>query len=344
MHVLKRGNQKIYYSTPKLIGHTVQAAWALTRAALSIQSDILHVGKPQPMNGLAGMIAKALRGRVLFVDCDDLEAATNRFAKGWQRQVVSFFERRVPLQADHVTTHNHVLQEQLLGLGIPAERITYLPQGFDRDRFAGPQPELVEALRDKLGLRGKPVVVYVGSMSLGSHAVDLLLEAFAILRHFRPEAALLLVGGGEDYETIRQKASDLELSGSVIFCGRVPSSEVPLYYRAGNVSIAPVPDNASGRASISLKMFETWACGIPLVTVDVGDRRDMLGNPPAGLIVQPGDPTVLAQAILQILDQPELAQMLTQRGLIRAAEFTWDRLAEQMESVYSNALARKSAQ
>jgi glycosyltransferase involved in cell wall biosynthesis len=91
-------------------------------------------------------------------------------------------------------------------------------------------------------------------------------------------------------------------------------------------------------------MFETWACGIPLVTVDVGDRRDMLGNPPAGLIVQPGDPTVLAQAILQILDQPELAQMLTQRGLIRAAEFTWDRLAEQMESVYSNALARKSAQ
>ena len=341
MHVLKRGDQKIYFSPLKLIARTFVATWALTCAALKIPADIIHVGKPQPMNGLAGWIAKTLPRRVLFVDCDDLEAANNRFASGWQRRVVSFFERRIPRQADHVTTHTRVLQEQLLALGIPAERITYLPHGFDRDRFAIPQPGQVEALRDRLGLQGRQTIIYVGSMSLGSHAVDLLLEAFAVIRRTRQEIALVLVGGGEDYESIRQKAIDLGLGESVIFSGRVPSSDAPLYYRLGNVSIDPIPDNASGRASLSLKMFESWACRVPLVTVDVGDRQQMLGDPPAGVLVQPGDPAAMAHAILQVLDHPELAKILAQRGFAKVDDFAWDRLAEKMETVYAAVLAGK---
>jgi glycosyltransferase involved in cell wall biosynthesis len=341
MHVLKRGDQKKYYSAPKLIARTAQATWALSRAALGTPADIIHVGKPQPMNGLAGWMARKLRRRVLFVDCDDLEAANNRFAGGWQRRVVSFFERRIPRQADHVTTHTRVLQEQLLALGVPAERITYLPHGFDRDRFANPQPEQVGILRDRLRLQGKQVIVYVGSMSLGSHAVDLLMEAFAVIRQTRQEIVLVLVGGGEDYESIRQKAIDMGLGESVIFCGRVPSREAPLYYRLGNVSIDPIPDNASGRASLSLKMFESWACGVPLVTVDVGDRQQMLGDPPAGILVRPGEPAEMAHAILEVLDQPELAMMLARRGLARVTDFAWDRLAEQIEAVYAAVLAGK---
>jgi glycosyltransferase involved in cell wall biosynthesis len=339
MHVLKRGDKKYYYSPPILLARTIQATWALTRAALMSPADIIQIGKPQPMNGLAGWVAKKVRRRVLCVDCDDLEAANNRFSSRWQRRVVSFFERNLPRQADHVTTHTHVLQKQLLALGIPPPRITYLPHGYDRDRFADPQPGQVEALRSQLGLQGKKVIVYVGSMSLGSHAVDLLLEAFAMIRLSQPESAMVLVGGGEDIDTIQQKVIGLGLGESVIFCGRVPSRDTPLYYRLGSVSVDPIPDNSSGRASLSLKMFESWACGVPLVTVDVGDRQDILGDPPAGVIVQPGDPAALAHAILDILNQPNYAKTLSHRGVARVANFTWDRLAEQMESVYEGVLA-----
>ncbi len=343
MHVRKQGDQKIYYSTPKLVWRTILATCAITRAALTIPADIIQVGKPQPMNGFAGWSAKALRRRVLCVDCDDLESANNRFGGGWQRRIVGFFETRIPLQADHVTTHTRVLLKQLLILGIPSEKITYLPHGYDQDRFADPEQAQVEALRDQLGLQGKPVVVYVGSMSLGSHAVDLLLDAFAILRQAHPDSILLLVGGGEDFDKLNQRSRMMGLDNSVIFCGRVPANAAPLYYRLGNVSVDPIPDNASGRASLSLKMFETWACQVPLVTMDVGDRREMLGNPQAGLIVPPGDPGALASALQQILAQPELAETLSQRGLARAEQFNWDKLAEQMEAVYADLLARKAA-
>jgi glycosyltransferase involved in cell wall biosynthesis len=341
MHVLKHGDQKFYFSPLKLVARTAQATWSLTRAALKTQADIIQVGKPQPMNGLAGWVAHKLRRRVLFVDCDDLEAANNRFAGGWQRRIVSFFEKQIPRQADHVTTHTHVLQRQLIELGIPSTRITYLPHGFDRDRFTSPPPGKVEELRDYLGLHGKQAIVYVGSMALGSHAVDVLLKAFTLVHSSRPDITLVLVGGGEDYSTIQRLSSQVGLGESVIFCGRVPSADTPLYYRLGNVSVDPIPDNASGRASLSLKMLESWACGVPLVTVDVGDRREMLGDPPSGLIIKPGDPAALAQAMLQIIDNPDLAQTLAQRGLARVVQFSWDRLAEQMEAVYLDNLAGK---
>lgn len=342
MHVLKRGDQKYYYSAPILLWRTIQATWALTRAAVSTPADIIQVGKPQPMNGLAGWIAKKLRNRVLFVDCDDLEVANNRFSGRWQRLVVGFFERMIPKQADHITTHTHVLLVQLLAMGIPSTRITYLPHGYDRDRFEVPSTREVEALQEKLGLRGKHVIVYIGSMSLNSHAIDLLLEAFAIVRAARPDTCLLLVGGGEDYDKLRHKAIEIGLGEAAIFCGRVPSDEVSGYYRLGDVSVDPIPDNSSGRASLSLKMFESWACGVPLVTVDVGDRRDILGDPPAGLLATPGDPLALAKTILSILDQPELGVLLAQRGLVRVAEFAWDRLAEQLEVIYLNIMASRT--
>jgi glycosyltransferase involved in cell wall biosynthesis len=343
MHVLKQADKKIYYSTPNLIVRTILATCALTRAAWSIPADIIQVGKPQPMNGVAGWVTHALRHRVLCVDCDDLESANNRFGGRWQRRIVSFFERRIPLQADHVTTHTQVLMKQLLTLGITPDKISYLPHGYDLDRFANPELMQVEALRDHFGLRGKQVVVYVGSMSLGSHAVDLLMDAFAILLQTRPETVLLLVGGGEDFEKLNQRSSKMGLGRSVIFCGRVPANTAPQYYRLGNVSVDPIPDNASGRASLSLKMFESWACGVPLVTVDVGDRREMLGDPPAGLIVPPGNPDALAGALQRILGQPRLAENLAQRGIARAADFHWDKLAEQMETIYAGLLARKAA-
>jgi glycosyltransferase involved in cell wall biosynthesis len=341
MHVLKQGDQKKYFSPPELVLRSLQATWALSRAVSRIPADIIQVGKPQPMNGIAGWVGRIFRKRVLFVDCDDLEASNNRFSGGWQRRVVGIFERRLPQSADHVTTHTHVLEKQLRALGIPAGRITYLPHGIDPERFAETQPEQVEALKDRFGLQGKQVIVYVGSMSLGSHAVDLLLEAFARTRLSHPNTRLVLVGGGQDYELIRQKTAESRLEQAVIFCGRVPSAGTPLYYRMGDVSIDPIPDNASGRASLSLKMIESWACGVPLVTVDVGDRKEMLGDPPAGLLVAPGDPDALAAGMLQILDHPEMGKVFAQRGTIRVADFTWDQLVKQMEPVYEGVLAQK---
>lgn len=334
MHVRKQNHNKLYYPTHQLLPLIVRATWALSRAALGTPADIIHIGKPHPMNGLAGLVARYGRGRRIFLDCDDYEAVTGHFSGVWQRHVVAFFEDRLPHRVHHITANTYFLRDRLLALGIPPEYITYLPNGVDRVRFTSPPLDRVEERRAALGLRGKKVVAFIGSLSKPSHPVDLLLDAFLLIHQAQSQTVLLIVGGGEELEPLQVKVRAMGLENSVRFCGRVPASEVPIYYHLADVSVDPVHDDDIARSRLPLKLFESWACGVPFVTGDVGDRRAILGTPPAGVLTAPGDSASLARAILHILECPDLAVSLRQRGLERVELFSWERLARKLEAVY----------
>ena len=79
MHVRKQADLKSYYPAPQLLALMARATWALTRAAMTVPADVVHIGKPQPMNSVAGLVARYVRRRRVLLDCDDYEAASNRF-------------------------------------------------------------------------------------------------------------------------------------------------------------------------------------------------------------------------------------------------------------------------
>ncbi len=343
MHVRKVGNQKLYYSTSGLIRVVLLAIWALSRAALSESVDIIQVCKPQPMNSIAGLLARSIRGGVLCVDCDDYEAATNRFTAEWQRKVVAFFERKVPCFAQVVTTHTQFMWDKLIDWGCEPKRIHYLPNGVDLERFKTPLPATIETLRKKLALEGRSVVAFLGTLSLANHPVDLLLKAFTILRKHNPTAVLMLVGGGDDFLRLKTMAHQSGIAQDVLFTGRVAPAEVPDYYALANVSVDPVYDDDAARGRLPLKMFESWAMGVPFVTSPVGDRQRLAGDPPASLMARPaGDLQALALTIQSVLTLAELADSLRKRGFERVKDFSWDLLARELEAVYLAALSNSN--
>lgn len=342
MHVLKTKYEKKYFPTPLLLFISAKSTLSLTRAALSIPADVVHVAKPHPMNSIAGLLAKQVRGPKLILDCSDYEAATNRFGAEWQKWIVTFFEDRMPKIADCVTTHASFLQSRLLSLGLPLDKIVYLPNGVDYTRFGGIDQQRLSALRSSLGLYDKRVVIFVGTLTAHAHAVDLLLQAFQRVRRCIPSAVLLIVGGGENFQNLRQMARDLGIFESTIFCGHIPAERVKYYYHLADVSVDPVYDTPAARARFPIKLFESWATGVPFVTGDVGDRRSLLAQPRAGLVVPPGDAVALADAIIQVLKNPDLAEEMRSNGLRRAQDFDWEKIAKKMEKVYL-ALVRKDA-
>jgi glycosyltransferase involved in cell wall biosynthesis len=188
---------------------------------------------------------------------------------------------------------------------------------------------------------GKKVITFIGSLSLPSHPVDILLDAFQQINTAIPQSRLLIVGGGEEYERLIARANWLGLKEAVIFRGRVPGAEVPLYYKLADVSAEPVVNNPVGRSSLPIKMFESWAAGVPFVTQDVGDRRMVLGEPQAGLLALPGDANSLASAILKILSDRELSEVLRERGFRQAKKYSWENLAKEMEAAYFKAIKSK---
>ena len=336
MHVRKTGSQKTYFGPWALARVALAGSLRLGWQALLDKADVIHVGKPHPINGLAALGARFLRGRDLYLDCDDYEAESNRFSGRWQKAMVALWEDRLPRLARGMTVNTRFTQQRYIALGFPAARMVYVPNGVDRERFGHVDPHgyRVQDLRRRLGLQDKRVVAYVGSMSLVNHPVDLLLDAFGAVREPCRDAVLLLVGGGEDYDALRRRAVELGLQEGAIFVGRVPPEEVPGYLSLAEVSVEPVRDDLAGRARSPLKIAESLAVGTPVVAGDVGDRREMLGDGQAGLLVRPGDSSALATGILTLLQDRERAQAMRQSALRLREGMYWDVLVKEFVKVY----------
>jgi len=334
MHVKKQKNHKSYYPSWLLVPLVLKALWALSRAILGQSPDIIHIGKPHPMNGVAGLLFKGLRKGRVFLDCDDFEAGSTHFSGKWQKWVITLFENTLPGYMDHITANTFFNLDRLRSLGIPSNKITYLPNGVDLGRFGAVDVNEVEGIRSELGLVGRKVIAFIGTLSLTNHPVNLLLDAFAIIEQKQGNAVLLLVGGGEDYRLIVELAKKKGIDRKVRFVGRIHPSRVPCYYRLADVSVDPVYDDDAARGRSPLKMFESWVMGVPFITGDVGDRRNMFGDPPAGILTSPGNSEGLAEALTLVLSDFDLANTLSRRGFERVRNFYWDQLVQIIERIY----------
>ena len=329
MHVLKRGDRKFYFGTWQLMRVVLASTFNMLRTALALRTDILYCFKPQPINGFAALIAKFIQRKPLLLDCDDYEAALNRL-NSLQKRVFVLFEDHLPRFARQVTFHTMFLKERYVRLGFPPEKFVLLPNGVDAQRFENIAPGKVDDLRRRLGLDGKKVILYCGSMSLKSgHAIDLLLKSFAILRKEIPDAALLLVGGGEDIDLLKAQV-DAQWRHAVVFAGRVDSGEIPLYIKLARLSVDPVKDELANKGRSPLKVFESMALGVPVVTSDIGDRRLIIETDKAGLLVPLGDAGALAQGCVRILSDEAFAARMSQECLRIIKKYYWSTMTPQL--------------
>lgn len=331
MHVQKSGAHKTYFGPGKLLMVSLNATLKLARAVARSQAEVIHLGKPQPFNVLAAQYGR--RGRPLFCDCDDYEAETNKFSSGWQKSVVRYFEDSIVKLADGLTVNTHFLQERYCSLGFSAKKIQIVPNGVERSRFADCSTKA--NLYQKWDLDpNAPIILYVGTLGLLSHPVDLLLKAFVKVRTDIPQAQLLLVGSGEDYNNLRQMAQELGIASKTIFTGRILPEEIPSYLQLGTVSIDPVHNDLIAKARSPLKIVESLAMGIPVITGDVGDRRAMLQNETLGITVNPGDADSLANGILALLKNPVRQSAMAHAALQLREQWFWDNLVTDFVKIY----------
>ncbi len=336
MHVRKSNAGKTYFSPWQLIWVALVGTINLTLAALKTQADVVLIGKPHPMNTIAAWAAKIFHPHTrIILDCDDLETGSNRFQADWQKRIVTWFENLAPHKAQLITSNTHYNVNRMRKMGIPADKLVYIPNGIDPQRFPTTDPGEVKQLRTTLGLAGRKVIAFIGSMSLTNHPVDLLLRAFPMVQKAIPEASLLLVGTGEDLDVIKDMARELGIGRDTIFTGRVLPEQVSLYYVLGDVSVDPVYDDEAARGRCPLKMFESWTCGVPFVTADVGDRKELAGNPPAACLVAAGNEEALAEGLIRLLQNPSNTAELTRVASGRVENYSWAKIVEKSHWIFS---------
>ncbi len=214
--------------------------------------------------------------------------------------------------------------------------MVYVPNGVDIAHFRLPEARRLGALRAALGLRGRRVVAYVGTLALQNHPVDLLLAAWPYVVAASPDALLLIVGGGEDLPTLQAWVAAQGLTQHVRFTGAVEHHAVPAMLALAEMSVDPVHDDAVARARSPLKLVESMALGVPVITGAVGDREALLAHGRAGHLVAPSSPTALATAMIALLQDEAQRLRLAAAGRTMAQGYAWERLAQEWLGVYGS--------
>ncbi len=215
-----------------------------------------------------------------------------------------------------------------------------LYDGVDLDLFL-PRQRLESRIRRELGIgEGVPLIGNVNRLD-PRKGIDLFLEAAAFILKEMPQVRFLVCGGEiaghEGYERVlRQRAVTLGIANAVFFTGwRYHSRDIPEVYRALDVSVqCPVHPEAYGLANV-----EAMASGVPVVAAAEGGPVELCADGETAVLVPPGRPEAIAEAVLSLLRDPERRVVIGAAGR-RRAEKLFDRrhCVKALERLYEEVL------
>lgn len=211
---------------------------------------------------------------------------------------------------------------RLLGSGTAMRRVTC---GVDAGRYAPGAARPVQL--DASG----PVIVSVSRLVPRKGARTLIEALPQVLSHF-PEAHLLVVGGGPDFDRLTAMVKSGRLERSVTMTGPQPWDRVPSFLAAGTIFALPTRNRFFGTETEGLPLVyvEGAAAGLPLIGGDVGGVRDAVRPGETGLLVDGSSAEQTAGAILRLLQNPSEAQRMGDAGRrMVLEEFTWDAVYEE---------------
>jgi PEP-CTERM/exosortase A-associated glycosyltransferase len=261
--------------------------------------DQLHVHSPV-LNALAALPVARRHGVPLLYEIrafwEDAAVGNGTGREGSPRyRLTRMLETYAARKADAVAVICDGLRRDLVDRGIAPEKIVVSPNGVDLGLFGDP-PAPDPALRDRLGLAGADVVGFIGSF-YDYEGLDDLIAAMPALLARRPEAHLLLVGGGPMEAALQAQAAASPAASRIHFIGRVPHKEVERYYAL--IDILAYPRKAMRLTDLvtPLKPLEAMAQRKLVAASDVGGHRELIEDNVTGTLFPADDPAALAAAL-----------------------------------------------
>jgi len=253
-------------------------------------------------------------------------------------KIATYLAVHILCKTDLVLPISKWLKEDFAKKGIKRSKMIPLPEGINPNRFSNTnEKEIIK--RD--GLENSRVVIYIGTMDKMRH-LDVLIHAFSKVRANKENVKLLMVGDGTDRANLERLASKLEIEDDVIFTGQVPFEEVPNFIAAADVCVSAVPPLDFYKLSSPIKILEYMAMAKPVVANEkIPDHEGIIEESGGGILVTFYDVS-FANGIMELLDNPEMAKEMGQRGREWVVNNrSYEILARRLEERYLKLLAKE---
>lgn len=291
--------------------------------------DYLFLESPPLFLAVSAVLASRIWGIPLIMNVADIwpdaiiEAGILR--KGLLVEILLRLERWSYRKATFISAVTEGIRDCLLQeKSVPLNKVLFLPNGVDPDRFV-PRPS-DGALKERLGLAGKNVILWAGTLGQ-SHALEHVVEAANLLRD-QNEIHFLFVGDGTARSTLVHMRNAMNLT-NVSFHDPVPPDELPQFFSISECGLASLRDIPIHRGARPSKIFPIMASGKPIVFVGRGECGRLIEQAHAGITVPPGDPKALAHCLTNFLAQAQLAAEMGRNGRRFVEEnYSWSKLVE----------------
>lgn len=228
--------------------------------------------------------------------------------------------------AQHIVCNSEALREVLRGLGVPSDRLSYVPNGVDTDMFRAPVTPV----------SARPPLLLCVARLAGDKDHPTLLRAFARVLERHPDAMLRLVGDGPEEGRLRQWAAAHPAGKRVEFVPGRPDVREE-YAQARLFVLSSVRE---GQPNV---LLEAMSCGLPLCATAVGGIPRLISAGENGFLCESGDDAALAGHICRLLDDPSLGDRLGRAGRERVVrDFSFARMVDAHEALFER-LARGAA-
>jgi glycosyltransferase involved in cell wall biosynthesis len=223
-------------------------------------------------------------------------------ARGWKKFANSSLVRFVLKRINKIVVPSIYLAGKFEQIGFAA---SVVPNIIDEDRFK---------YRPRKPLR--PIAISTRNLS-PDYGIEVIIHAFAIVRQYYPHATLYLLGDGPLRQTLEARVRALRIS-RLFFCGAIPNEKMSEWYERADIFV-----NASFVDNAPLSILEAMASGVPVVTTTAGGITYMVKHEETALLCPLGDSRAIAEGVMRLLREPELALQIARRAHEQASTYSW---------------------
>jgi glycosyltransferase involved in cell wall biosynthesis len=310
----------------------LKAITRLIRLMREFRPHIVHTHTAKA--GTVGRLAARLARVPLVVHTYHGHVLHSYFSSAKTRFFLAI-ERWLARRTDRLLTVSERVRQELLDLGVGSpKRLTVIPLGLELDRFLTCE-SLRGQLRAELGTGPETLLVGIVARLVPIKRHEWFLEAAVKVTQRYPGCQFLLVGDGERRQELEEFVRQLGLDGQVRFLGWQRDLE-RIYADLDLVALT------SANEGSPVSLIEAMAAGRPVVSTRVGGVPDLVENGVAGLLVPPGDPAALAEAMTTLLADPQRRRLMGQAGRERVyPALSAQRLVRDIDQLYTNLLLDK---
>jgi len=307
----------------------------LVREVLDWQPDVVHCFKPKAYSGLvAWWLWQFHRTRLcLIMDTDDWEGwgGWNELAPYSLRQKRFFaWQEQWGMRHCHaLTVASRALQTLAWGMGLPPERVVYVPNG----------PGIRYSVNgERYAVSERPTVLVYSR--LFEFDTERLVEILQEVQTAVPQVRILMVGAGlfeADAANFRQQAEASGIWPAIEDAGWVEPEALPVLLAQAHVGIYLMEDTLLNRTKCPVKLADMLAVGVPVVAEAGGQGTEYVVNGRSGSTFPTGDVAGITHELIDLLQNPVRQARLADGAKAHIAEhFRWEHLAERLLPIYNS--------